>query len=61
MSNDHKTESGKSHTDNYHRHVDGEIRVSGQVKADLPPDFVEEYKTANRDETSRENKRFIVE
>jgi hypothetical protein len=61
MSDRHEHRTGNNNADDHRRRVEGEVRVTGQIKADLPPDLVEEYKTANRDNTSREGKRFIIE
>ncbi len=50
------------------RNVTGDIRITGQVKADFPADIIEAYKASNRHtdaqeekENSREDKRFKIE
>jgi len=61
MGDQQQSRAGQHHADDNRRHIDGEVRVAGQIKTDFPPSLIEEYKTARGQENARENKRFIVE
>lgn len=58
---DKKSDHGQGHGEHNQTRIPEQIRVSGKIETDFPPKLVEEYKTANREETSRENSRFIIE
>ncbi len=43
------------------REIKGHVNVGGEIKAHLPPTFVEEYKASNEKADRREDKRFRIE
>ncbi len=60
--------SGCRHGQNSKHRIEGDVRVDGQIKTNLPPDLVEEYKASNRESSAREyrteireKRRFVVE
>lgn len=60
MSNQGKPDPNKGSRDQYQRHVDGSIRVSGQVEVHPPPDSVKEEKTDREHQRSHRDKNYIV-
>lgn len=42
-------------------HVNGDIRIAGDVNANLPPDITKEYVSSSQKENTREDRRFVVE
>lgn len=68
MSGHHKTGSGKPHPQpneddgkKQKRQVSGEVHVRGEIEANVPANFIEQYKAARQENTSRDNWRFFVE
>src|SRR5277367_4039703 len=46
--------------DQYRRHVDGDIRVSGQLEVHAPPDTVKGDNSHRKDEAAYRKRNFIV-
>jgi hypothetical protein len=69
MSSKHpKTGGGNPHLDPnqgggqaQQRQIRGEIHVRGEIEANVPTSFIEQYKVARRENTSRDNWRFCIE
>lgn len=60
MTKERHSDPNKGGSDQYKRHVDGSVRVSGQIEVHPPPDFVEEDKADRKDQKTHRNKNFVV-
>jgi len=60
MSDERHPDQHKGGKDQYKRHVDGDIRVSGQVEVHPPPSLAKEDETDRKDQRTSRNKNFIV-
>jgi hypothetical protein len=60
MTDERSPDPNKGGRDQYKRHIDGSIRVSGQVEVHPPPDSIETENADREDQKSHRNKNFVV-
>lgn len=60
MTDKRHPDPNKDGRDQYKRHIDGSVRVSGQIEVHPPPDSMEEDKADRGDQKTHRNKAYVV-